>query len=107
MKVSNFKDWLVETNRPLRKLSDLGINRNFKGERYEYELFPRFRRLKIRVDQLEKTPKLEEWFNMMQNSDAEFYTLVQTDVLGQPDVRELWRDLTGNRSAKMRKYNLE
>jgi CelD/BcsL family acetyltransferase involved in cellulose biosynthesis len=43
---------------------------------------------------------------MMQAEDAEFYTLVQTDALGQPDVRELFRDLTNRRAAKMKKYNL-
>ena len=43
---------------------------------------------------------------MMQNSDAEFYTLVQTGALGQPDVRELFRDLTRRRASKMQKYNL-
>lgn len=43
---------------------------------------------------------------MMQNSDNEFYTMVQTGALGQPDVRDLWRDLTGQRSARMQKYNL-
>ena len=71
-----------------------------------YWLFPRFRRLQIRINQLEKSPNLRDWFAMMQNSDAEFYSMVQTGALGQPDVRELWRDLTGQRSSRMHKYNL-
>ena len=110
MKVLSFTNWLGESEqhikRPLRKLEDLGINRKYKGTRYESELFPRFRRLKIRIQQMEKMPNLQEWFELMQNSDAEFYTLVQTGELGQPDVRELFRDLTNRRAAKMKKYNL-
>ena len=112
MKVLLFNNWLLENverpdvKRPVRKLEDLSINRKYKGTRYEEELFPRFRRLKPRISQLEKMPNLTDWFNMMQNSDVEFYTLVQTDELGQPDVRELFRDLTNRRAAKMKKYNL-
>ena len=112
MKVLSFNNWLFESDqpaqikRPLRKLEDLDINRKYKGTRYESELFPRFRRLKVRIQQMEKMPNLQEWFELMQNSDAEFYTLVQTDELGQPDVRELFRDLTNRRAAKMKKYNL-
>lgn len=111
MVILAFNNWLFENSgslvkRPLRKLEDLSINRKFKGTRYESELFPRFRRLKARIQQMDKMPNLTEWFNLMQNSDAEFYTLVQTDELGQPDVRELFRDLTNRRAAKMKKYNL-
>ena len=112
MQVLSFSNWLVENSnqltikRPLRKLEDLGINRKYKGTRYEAELFPRFRRLKVRIQEMDKMPNLQEWFELMQNSDAEFYTLVQTDALGQPDVRELFRDLTNRRAAKMKKYNL-
>ena len=94
MKLLQFSTWLTENSRPLIKLSDLDINRKYKHERYEYELFPMFRRLKTRINELDKMPTLEEWFAMMQNSDAQFYTLVQTAQLGQPDVRELFRDLT-------------
>jgi hypothetical protein len=112
MAVLPFLDWLVENatenqiKRPLRKLEDLSINREYKGTRYEAELFPRFRRLKARIQQMDKMPNLQDWFILMQNSDAEFYTLVQTGELGQPDVRELFRDLTNRRAAKMKKYNL-
>jgi len=65
-----------------------------------------FRRLKPRIDALSKKPTLEEWFAMMQNSDNQFYSMVQADTLAQPDIRELWRDLTGQRASKMKKYNL-
>lgn len=106
MDILTFDQWVSENARPLRNLSDLDTNRRYKGTRYEYELFPRFRRLKVRVKELDKKPGLEAWFNMLQNSDNEFYTMVQTGALGQPDVRDLWRDLTDQRSAPMKKYNV-
>lgn len=112
MKVHLFQEWLTisvaenQIKRPLKKLEDLDINRKYKGTRYESELFPRFRRLKVRISEMDKMPNLNDWFNLMQNSDVEFYTLVQTGELGQPDVRELFRDLTNRRAAKMKKYNL-
>ena len=109
----NFTDWLLENAqpRPLKKIGDLGINRKFgrhphTGDKYETELFPMFRRLKPRIEALPKKPTLEEFFAMMQNSDNQFYSMVQADSLAQPDVRELWRDLTGRRASKMKKYNL-
>ena len=106
MEILMFNKWLNENQRPLIELSDLDVNRRYKGTQYEYELFPRFRRLQVRIDSLEKRPNLSDWFKMMQNSDAEFYTLIQARLLGQPDVRELWRDLTSQRSSRMKKYNL-
>lgn len=109
----SFKNWLLENSqpRPLKKISDLGINRKFgrhphTGDKYETELFPMFRRLKPRIEALPKKPTLEEFFAMMQNSDNQFYSMVQADTLAQPDIRELWRDLTGRRASKMKKYNL-
>jgi hypothetical protein len=65
-----------------------------------------FKRLKPRIDALPKKPSLEEFFAIMQNSDDQFYSMVQGETLAQPDVRELWRDLTGRRASKMKKYNL-
>ena len=107
------QDWLLENSqpRPLKQISDLGINRKFgrhpqTGDKYETELFPMFRRLRPRIEALPKKPTLEEFFAMMQNSDNQFYSMVQADTLAQPDVRELWRDLTGRRASKMKRYNL-
>lgn len=112
--IVNFNTWVsenIEHPRPLKQLSDLGINRKFgrnphTGDKYETELFPMFRRLKTRIAAIPKKPTLEEWFAMMQNSDNQFYSMVQADTLAQPDVRELWRDLTGQRASKMKRYNL-
>lgn len=109
-----FNDWLLENvaqPRPLKRIGDLEINRKFgrnphTGDKYETELFPMFRRLKPRIEALPKKPTLEEFFAMLQNSDNQFYSMVQADTLAQPDVRELWRDLTGRRASKMKKYNL-
>lgn len=110
--VLDFGDWLLESSqaRPVRQIEELGINRKFgrdpqTGDKYETELFPMFRRLKPRIDALPKKPSLSEFFMMLQNSDNQFYTMVQADTIAQPDVRELWRDLTGRRASKMKKYN--
>ena len=110
----NFNDWLAENavqQRPTKKIPELNINRQFSkdpftGDKYETELFAMFRRLKPRIEALPVKPNLDEWFEMMQNSDNQFYAMVQADELGQPDVRELWRDLTGRRASKMAKYGL-
>ena len=112
--IKEYKDWLLENekpNRPVKHITQLGINRKFSkdpftGDKYETELFPKFRGLQTRFKVLKKMPNLDEFFIMMQNSDNTFYTMVQADELGQPDVRELWRDLTGQRASKMHKYNL-
>lgn len=106
MEILSFTDWVHESFRPFRKLQDLSLNRRYKGTRYDSELFPRFRRLQKHFYSLDKKPKLEDWFVQMQNSDNEFYTMVVTGALGQPDVRELWRDLTGQKSSRMKKFNL-
>ena len=110
----NFNDWLAENavqQRPTKKITDLNINRQFSkdpftGDKYETELFAMFRRLKPRIEALPVKPNLDEWFEMMQNSDNQFYAMVQADEFGQPDVRELWRDLTGRRASKMAKYGM-
>ena len=111
--ILTYSDWLSENHqpRPLKKIKELDINRKFTrdphtGDKYETELFQMFKRLKPRIDALPKKPSLEEFFAMLQNSDNQFYTMVQADTLAQPDVRELWRDLTGRRASKMKKYNL-
>lgn len=111
--ILTYTDWLSENHqkRPLRSIKDLDINRKFTrdphtGDKYETELFQMFKRLKPRIDALPKKPSLEEFFAMLQNSDNQFYTMVQADTIAQPDVRELWRDLTGRRASKMKKYNL-
>ena len=111
--ILDYTNWIAENmmQRHHKKLSELDINRKFSkdqftGDKYETELFPMFRRLKPRIEALGRKPNIEEWFIMMQNSDNQFYSMVQAGVLGQPDVRELWRDLTGRRASKMHKYNL-
>lgn len=111
--ILKYDEWLLESQvkRPLKQLTELGINRKFNrdpqtGDKYETELFPMFRKLRSRFSVLPKKPNLHEFFAMMQNSDNQFYAMVQADSIAQPDVRELWRDLTGQRSSKMKKYNL-
>ena len=103
MKVQPFDTWLLENSKPLRKVSELGINRKIPIDRYETELFPRFERLKLKIQALPKSPNLEEFFAILQQ-DNEFYTRVMADEVAQPDVRELWRDYTGRRTAHMKTY---
>jgi hypothetical protein len=103
MKVQPFDTWLLENSKPLRKVSELGINRKIPIDRYETELFPRFERLKLKIQALPKSPNLEEFFAILQQ-DNEFYTRVMADEFAQPDVRELWRDYTGRRTAHMKTY---
>lgn len=95
--------WLLENSKPLRKVSELEINRKIPIDRYETELFPRFERLKSKIKALPNSPNLEEFFAIMQQ-DNEFYTRVMADEFAQPDIRELWRDYTGRRTAHMKTY---
>lgn len=95
--------WLLENSKPLRKVSELEINRKIPIDRYETELFPRFERLKSKIKVLPNSPNLEEFFAIMQQ-DNEFYTRVMADEFAQPDIRELWRDYTGRRTAHMKTY---
>lgn len=103
MKALSFESWLNEASRPLKQLSELEVNRKISMDRYETELFPRFERLKQQVQNLPKKPSLEEFFAFMQQ-DNEFYTRVMGGEFAQPDIRELWRDYTGRRSAHMKQY---
>jgi hypothetical protein len=103
MKALSFNTWLAENSKPLKKLSDLGINRKIPIDRYETELFPRFERLKLKIQAMPKMPSLDEFFAILQQ-DNEFYTRVMSDEFAQPDIRELWRDYTGRRTAHMKQY---
>lgn len=106
MKVLRFNSWLNENERPLKKLSELEINRKIPIDRYETELFPRFERIKKHVQTLHRKPSLEEFFAIAQH-DNEFYTKVMAGEFAQPDIRELWRDYTGRRSAHMKQYGVK
>jgi hypothetical protein len=103
MKALTFNSWLNEAARPIKKLADLEINRKISVDSYETELFPRFERLKLQIQKLPKKPNLEEFFAFMQQ-DNEFYSRVMGGEFAQPDIRELWRDYTGRRSAHMKQY---
>lgn len=103
MKALSFNTWLAENSKPLKTLADLEINRKIPIDRYETELFPRFERLKVKIQAMPKKPNLDEFFAIMQQ-DNEFYTRVMAGEFAQPDIRELWRDYTGRRSAHMQQY---
>lgn len=103
MKALTFTDWLNESERPLKKLSELEVNRKIPIDKYETELFPRFQRLKAKLATISKKPTIDEFFAWMQR-DNEFYSRVMGGEFAQPDIRELWRDYTGRRSAHMKQY---
>lgn len=103
MKLYTFNTWLAESQKPIRKISELEVNRKISTEKYEIELFPRFQRLKVRIQALDKKPNLEQFFALMQQ-DNEFYARVMAGEFAQPDIRELWRDYTDRRSAHMKQY---
>lgn len=90
----NFRERLP---RPTKKLKDLGKYRNFLGDRYRLELLPKFQHLNQRWGHL----LLPEWFEKVQQMDDVFYTYVFSGEISQPDVRELWRDLTGRPESKL------
>lgn len=82
--------------RPTKTLAQLDKYRRFNGDRYRLELLPRFVHLNHKWGSL----KLPEWFEKVQQEDDMFYTFVYSGEISQPDVRELWRDLTGRPDSK-------
>lgn len=97
--VLRFKEWLIAENqiKYIKPLSMLSKLRKYPGDQYKIDLLPRLQRLNNRWGQI----NIDDWYVRAQQEDGEFYALVQGDLIGQPDVRELWRDLTGRSSTKM------
>lgn len=94
LEYNNFKK---KVPRPTKTLKEMGKYRRFLGDRYRLELLPMFIHLNRKWGSL----KLPEWFEMVQQFDDVFYTYVFSGDLAQPDVRELWRDLTGRPESKL------
>lgn len=96
--VLSFKDWLILEShaKPAKELSQLSKFRAFPGDLYRTNLFPLFAKYRGSWGKME----INKWFMTFQQQDNAFYTMVQCDHIGQPDVRELWRDLTERPSAK-------
>lgn len=83
--------------RQTKLLGELGKYRHFEDDRYRLELLPKFIHLNQRWGNL----KLPEWFEKVQQVDDMFYMYVYSGEISQPDVRELWRDLTGRPESKL------
>lgn len=86
----------VNPPRPTKTLDQMGKYRKFKGETYQGELLPLFQHL----NQKHRDLRLPDWFEKVQQEDDSFYAKVQSGDIAQPDVRELWRDLTARPRSK-------
>jgi hypothetical protein len=106
MQVRQFTDWLTEAQAPAKtytkKLSELNPQRKYLGDTYNTDLFLRFKHLSSIRDRHGKRIGVEKWFELAQLEDKGFYSAVLADQMGQPDVRELWRDMMGRNASKVK-----
>lgn len=106
MQVRQFTDWLGEAVAPAKtytkKLSELNPQRKYVGDTYNTDLFLRFKHLASIRDKHGKRIGVEKWFELAQLEDKGFYSAVLADQMGQPDVRELWRDMMGRNASKVK-----
>lgn len=106
MQVRQFTEWLGESQAPVKtytkKLSELNPQRKYVGDTYNTDLFLRFKHLGSIRDTHGKRIGVERWFELAQLEDKGFYAAVLADQMGQPDVRELWRDMMGRNASKVK-----
>jgi hypothetical protein len=105
MQVQTFTKWISEGNSPApytKKLADLNSQRKYLGDTYNTELLLRFKQLSNIREKHGKRIGVERWFELAQLEDKAFYAAVLADEMGQPDVRELWRDLMGRHASKVK-----
>jgi hypothetical protein len=106
MQVRQFIDWVSEAMSPAKtytkKLSELNPQRKYVGDTYNTDLFLRFKHLASIRDNHGKRIGVEKWFELAQLEDKGFYSAVLADQMGQPDVRELWRDMMGRNASKVK-----
>jgi len=95
--ILEYNQFRKRVTRHTRLLKDMGKYRKFNGDRYRNELLPKFVHLNRRWGHL----KLPEWFEKVQQMDDMFYMYVFSGEIAQPDIRELWRDLTGRPDSKL------
>jgi hypothetical protein len=94
--IMEFSEYLKRPKRYTKTLDELSKYRKYNGDRYRIELLPKFVHLNGRWNHL----KLPDWFEAVQQADDQFYSFVHSGEISQPDVRELWRDLTGRPESK-------
>ena len=106
MQVRQFTNWLTEAQAPAKpytkQLSELNPQRKYLGDTYNTDLFLRFKHLASIRDKHGKRLGVEKWFELAQIEDKGFYSAVLADQMGQPDVRELWRDMMGRNASKVK-----
>jgi len=105
MKVTKFTAWIDEAvvAKPYtKKLAELNPQRKYVGDTYNTDLFLRFKHLSSIRDKHGKRIGVQRWFELAQLEDTGFYSAVLADQMGQPDVRELWRDLMGRHASKVK-----
>lgn len=105
MKVTKFNQWIGESapvKNHTKKLSELNPQRKYVGDTYNTDLFLRFKHLSSIRDKYGKRIGVEKWFELAQLEDKGFYSAVLADQMGQPDVRELWRDMMGRHASKVK-----
>jgi len=105
MRLTKFKNWIGEAaqvTQYTKKLSELNPQRKYVGDTYNTDLFLRFKHLSSIRDKHGKRIGVEKWFSLAQLEDKGFYAAVLADQMGQPDVRELWRDLMGRHASKVK-----
>lgn len=106
MQVKHFTNWLNEGQAPAKtytkKLAELNTQRKYVGDTYNTDLFLRFKHLGSIREKYGKRLSVEKWFEVAQTEDKGFYSAVLADQMGQPDVRELWRDMMGRNASKVK-----
>jgi len=105
MQIKSFINWVHESVKPrpyTKKLAELNPQRKYLGDTYNTDLFLRFKHLSSIRDRHGKRIGVEKWFELAQLEDKGFYSAVLADQMGQPDVRELWRDLMGRHASKVK-----
>ena len=105
MRVNKFMQWIGESapaKTYTKKLSELNPQRKYVGDTYNTDLFLRFKHLASIRDKHGKRIGVEKWFELAQIEDKGFYSAVLADQMGQPDVRELWRDMMGRNASKVK-----
>lgn len=104
MRVTKFTNWIGEAavKQYTKKLSEINPQRKYVGDTYNTDLFLRFKHLSSIRDKHGKRIGVDRWFELAQLEDKGFYAAVLADQMGQPDVRELWRDLMGRHASKVK-----